>query len=347
MMIDFNNKKILVTRLKFIGDIILTTPLIKTLKMNFPSSEIYYMAEKESSALLQRNPDLSGIIPLDFSISMYEYIKFIFNLRKEKFDIVIDLFGNPRSALLSYLSGAPVRIGGDFKGRGRLFTHRISESDERRDQIMYHLGFIENFGIKTLYKKTKIYLSSHEEENALKILSDTGLDIRSRMIGIYPGATWPAKRWFPEKFAALADLIFSRLDAQVVFFQGAHDDKIIEEIKAKSYRSHFYPGTFDLRTTAALISDMDAFISNDCGIMHIAPAVDTKTVGLFGPGEEDIWFPYHREQGHAAIRKDIWCHPCHLDFCDRMDCWKLMEAGEIVDTVDHLLKMKKPTRIIE
>ena len=157
--INFENKKILITRLKFIGDIVLTTSLIKTLKMNFPSSKIYYMAEKEASTLLARNPDLSGLIPLDFSMSNLEYLKFIFRLRKHKFDIVIDLFGNPRSALLAYLSGAKVRIGGDFKGRGKLFTHRISETGKRQNQIDYHLGFVERFGVHNLYKKTKIFLN--------------------------------------------------------------------------------------------------------------------------------------------------------------------------------------------
>ena len=340
VMIDFSNKKILVTRLKFIGDVVLTTPLITTLKINFPSSEIFYMAEAETSTLLQRNPDLSGIIPLDFKLSSWEYLKFIHRLRKEKFDIVIDLFGNPRSALLSFLSGAKIRIGGDFRGRGRLFTHRIREHQERRDQISYHLGFIENNEIKNFYKKTKIFLTPSEEEAALKILTETGVDIKSRMIGIYPGATWPAKRWFPEKYAALADLLFSRLDAQVIFFQGKNDEKIIQQIIAESKRSHFYLDTHNLRITAALIDSLDLFISNDCGLMHIAPAVGTKTIGLFGPGEDDIWFPYSREDGHVAIRKEIWCHPCHLDFCDRMDCWKLMEMGEILETAERLLKKK-------
>jgi lipopolysaccharide heptosyltransferase II len=339
-MIDFNNKKILITRLKFIGDIVLTTPLIKTLKVNYPTSQLFYMAEKEAISLLMHNPDLSGLIPLDFNISIIEYLKFINKLRKYKFDIVIDLFGNPRSALLTFLSGAKVRIGGDFKCRGKLFTHRISESDDRKDQISYHLGFIENFGVQSLHKKTKIYLNSHEQDNALKILTATGIDVKSRMIGIYPGATWPAKRWFPEKFALLADDLYRDLNAQVVFFQGIKDSDIIKEIIGKSNWNHFYLDPQNLRTTANLISIMDVFISNDCGLMHIAPAVDTRTIGLFGPGEEDIWFPYLKEDGHIAIRKDIWCHPCHLDVCNRMDCWKLLDISEVVEATGHVLKMK-------
>jgi len=337
-VINFNNKKILITRLKFIGDVVLTTPLIKTIKINFPDSKIFYLTEKEIATLLYNNPDLEEVIPLDFSMSFFRYLSFIHSLRKYNFDIIIDLFGNPRSALLSFLSGAKIRIGSNYGWRTKLFTHLICENDIQKDQISHHLSFVEDFSEVNSHRKTKIYLTSNEQEEALDFFSKYEIDIKSRMIGIYPGATWPAKRWFPEKFAILADLIFQRYDSQVIFLKGPKDNEIIEEIKSKAVKKHFYLDSFNLRRTAAIISSFDAFISNDCGLMHISPAVGTYTIGLFGPGEENIWFPYNKEDGFIPIRKDIWCHPCHLDFCDRMDCWKLLRIEDVLIALENILK---------
>jgi ADP-heptose:LPS heptosyltransferase len=206
-LIDSNNKKILITRLRFIGDIILTTPLIQTVKERYPNSFIAYLGEKDSVELLKNNPYIDKIIGLDFSLPLFQYIKFILDLRKEKFDIVIDLFGNPRSAILSFLSGAGIRIGGDFKGRGKLFTHRIKNSSEKQNAIEYHLNFVKTFGILPTTYHPEIFLKDEEISSAKNFLQAEGIDLNKKVIGIYPGATWPAKKWFPEKFAELADII--------------------------------------------------------------------------------------------------------------------------------------------
>jgi len=68
-------------------------------------------------------------------------------------------------------------------------------------------------------------------------------------------------------------------------------------------------------------------------LMHLAPAVGTKTIGLFGPGENDMWFPYNVEDGFISLRKNVPCHPCHLDYCDKLDCWKLLEVEEVLEKI--------------
>lgn len=330
-MINFENKKILITRLRFIGDIILSTPLVQTLKERFPASSISYLGEKGSVDVLKNNPYIDEIIPFDFNLKGFAYLKFLNELRKRKFDIVIDLFGNPRSAIFSFVSGARVRIGGDFRGRGRLYNHRINHKEFKGNQIDFHLNFINQFGVKPTTKDTKIFISNEELEKADSLLKENKIEPTNKLIGIYPGATWPAKRYFPEKFAELADKL--KNDFEVVFLQSKNDADIISQIKKFSQIKHIYFDPLQLREVAALISRFDILISNDCGIMHIGPAVETNTIGLFGPGENDIWFPYSEEKGHTALRKEIWCHPCHLDFCDRLDCWKLLEVDEIIKCV--------------
>jgi ADP-heptose:LPS heptosyltransferase len=101
-----------------------------------------------------------------------------------------------------------------------------------------------------------------------------------------------------------------------------------------------------LRELAAVISLCRAFVSNDAGPMHIAAAVGTPTIGIFGPGEEDIWFPYPAASGHRALRKDVPCHPCHLDFCNRpgegfMECMKLLTPAEVLAAVESALQLRR------
>ena len=101
-----------------------------------------------------------------------------------------------------------------------------------------------------------------------------------------------------------------------------------------------------LRQLAALYAAAEVVVSNDAGSMHIAAAVGTPTIGLFGPGEEDIWFPYDAAAGHTALRKDVPCHPCHLDVCTRegegfMECMKLLTVDEVTRAVEAALNRSK------
>jgi ADP-heptose:LPS heptosyltransferase len=98
-----------------------------------------------------------------------------------------------------------------------------------------------------------------------------------------------------------------------------------------------------LRQLAAVIAQCRVFVSNDAGPMHIAAALGVPTIGLFGPGEEYIWFPYSGEDGHRSLRKDVPCHPCHLDFCNRegegfMECMKLLKVEEVFEAVSCAMK---------
>jgi ADP-heptose:LPS heptosyltransferase len=291
--------------------------------------------------LLIGNPYLSGIIPFDYKLTNLDYLKFILNLRKNNFDIVIDLFGNPRGTLLTFLSGAKIRIGGAYKSRNKFYTNIINENQGINNQIERHLLFASCFGIKQNFVKTKIYLSDEEKTEAVNMLNNIGVDLNKNVVGIYPGATWQAKKWFPERFASLADKVKTTLCSQVLFFKSQEDTELISSIKEKTLSDHFYLDNYDIRTTAALLAFVNVFVSNDCGLMHLAPAVGTKTVGLFGPGENNMWFPYSLKDGCISLRKHVPCHPCHLDFCDKLDCWKLLEVEEVLEQIKHLLNFNQ------
>jgi lipopolysaccharide heptosyltransferase II len=333
--------RILLTRMKFIGDVVLTTPVIRSVRNAYPGAFIAYMGEREAVSLLEGNPCLDDIIPFDLSRpSVLEQTRIALLLRRRRFDLAIDLFGNPRSALVTRLSGARVRVGPDRKGRGRLYSIRVHDDGSPKSAIEFHTQALTAAGIPVSARTTELFPARAEREAVRLLLrhGDPFIDTARPLVGIHPGASWPAKHWLPERFAALADLLTERDGVQVLFTAGPRDADTIRAIRAHTGSRVRVVEHLSLRSLAALVSLCSAFVSNDAGPMHIAAAVGTPTIGLFGPGEENIWFPYDASSGHRALRADVPCHPCHLDFCNRegdgfMECMKLLTVGRVAAAV--------------
>ena len=330
--------------MKFIGDIVLTTPVIRAVRERYPNAHIAYLGEKGGVSLLEHNPHLNEILPYDFTKpDIIEQPRMMFALRRRKFDVFIDLFSNPRSAFLAYASGAPIRIGKDVRGRGNLYTHRIGDDGKPKTAVEFHYQYVRPIGVEPNRFRTEIFLTDAEIREAKIFLKWQDIDPERPIIGLHPGATWPAKMWQKESFADLIDLLNAKLGAQVVVTQGPNDKELISQISSLAVGKVTFLNPLPLRQLAAVISQFNVYVANDSGPMHIAVAVGTKTIGIFGPGEENIWFPYippyyDPAAGHIAMRHDVHCHPCHLDFCNRqgaefMECMKLLTVKEVFEEV--------------
>jgi len=334
--------------MRFIGDIVLTTPVIRSVRQACPDAYIAYMGDSAAVALLEKNPYLDEIIPYDYSeAAMLEQPRVAWILRRRKFDLFIDLFGNPRSALLTYLSGAETRVGPDRKGRGSLYTIRVRDDGRPKTAIAFHNQYIKAAGIEPCASRTEIFLSHQEcEEGRAEIaraLSDPSFRNPARpVVGIHPGATWSAKKWFPERFAGLADAIRERHQIPIVMTAGPKDAASVDAVRRAVHVPVVLIPELPLRRLAAVIAGCSAYVTNDAGPMHIAAAVGTPTIGIFGPGEDDIWFPYSHDDGHTALRKDVPCHPCHLNVCNRggdgfMECMRLLTVDRVLAGVEKVL----------
>jgi ADP-heptose:LPS heptosyltransferase len=149
-------QRILITRMKFIGDVVLTTPIIRSVRNAYPDAYIAYLGEKNAVSLLEHNPNLDEIVPFDFSRpTIFEQPRVVFQLKRRKFDIAIDLFNNPRSALFTYLSGARVRVGAERKGRGKLYTVQVKDDGTAKTAIEFHNQFIRAIGIEPTSSRTE------------------------------------------------------------------------------------------------------------------------------------------------------------------------------------------------
>jgi lipopolysaccharide heptosyltransferase II len=308
----------------------------------YPEAHIAYLAEREAASLLEHNPHLDEIIPYDSKKNVLSQLLFYRRLRNRKFDLAIDFFGNPRTALLAYATGARVRVGLDGRTRSGLYTHRIKDDANPKTAIQFYFQFLQALGVKPGSTRTEIFLTEDERREARIFLQWNGVDIARPIVVLHPGASWPAKVWPPDRFAQLADQVIARLGAQIVLTKGPKDHQIVSDVSRRCVGNVKVLDALPLRQLAAILSHARVCVANDSGPMHIAVAVGTKTIGIFGPGEENIWFPYDSSAGHIALRRDVWCHPCHLDFCDKqgdeyMKCMSLLEIDEVFRAVEGRL----------
>ncbi len=337
--------RILISRLRFIGDVVLTTPVIKALKQQYPEAGLYYLAEARPASVLAHNPHLEEVIVLPEELlpgkavltRCIEQVRFLRSLRKREFDLAIDLFGNPRSALLTLATGARYRVGYDVRGRGRAYNVKIRRSASPRVLDAY-LDAVRTIGVTAGDDRTEIHYSAEEAKWADNWLDERGIRTTRPMVALNPGASWPAKTWSAERYAELAKGLIERLNATVLLVTVPGQREAIAGLRELAGHSCPVVETDSLTRLAALIDRCDLYISNDCGPMHIAVAVGTPTIGLFGPSRPEIWFPYSKEEGHVALRAETdTC--CGRDFCIRpTPCIESIPPRKVLDTAESLLE---------
>ena len=331
-------KNILVTRLRFMGDIILTTPLLAALRHNYPDANISYLGETPYLSLLENHPCVDTLLPLNRS-SFNRSAHLYFGLLTKKYDLAIDLYGNPRSAFLTWLSGARIRIGGDFRGRRYFYTMPIKNDGTVKTAVQFHLSYLAPLDIEWTTTTTRIYPTDDELQWADNYLLENNYHPEKTIIGIHPGATWPAKKWLPDRFAQVANQL-AHEGHQVLFTMGPGEEDLIANVLSHCRFPVFRPRVLSLRQLAALLQKMTLYIANDCGPLHLAPAVGTPVIGIFGPGEPEIWFPYGKEDGHRLVFHEVDCSRCHRDFCEKMECMKSIRVSDVMNAIKDSLQQR-------
>lgn len=328
--------KILVTRLRYLGDVILTTPAVAALKERYPGAEIHYLAERPYADILEGNPSLSGVI--GSSRGGARALETIARLRKSRFVAAIDLFYNPRSALMLYLSGIPVRAGGSRRLRRKLYTTLFSVPAGTRSAVMHHAEALRVFDVEPRDTLPRVYLSA-EERSAGRLLLERTLGIAKgeRAIAAHPGGTWPSKRWAPESFGRLAALARERLGAKTVLIAGPGEERVAETVRAAAAGAAEVLPLAGVRSVASVIASCGAAIANDGGILHLAVALARPTVGVFGPTEPDIWFPYEGQGPYSLVTHRAECAPCHRHRCESLECLASITPEEVFERLERVL----------
>lgn len=340
--------RVLVTRLRRIGDAILSLPVLDALREAFPACSIDFLAEEGPAQAAVGHPAVDRVLVLDRTLHsiLPASPRMLWRLRARGYDWVIDLYGNPRSAALAAWTGARVRVGPARRGRRHLYTHALPPAALPLSAVLHHLRALEALGIQPRPRAPRIALSQGEREQGRARL-DHVLPPGSPRVGIHPGNRWPAKRWPEERFSALARAV-PRLGARPVVLAGPGEEALARRIAEGTRGREGAPvlAGLPLREYWSVIAALDALVTVDGSPLHAGPAVGTPTVGILGPTEPEIWFPYLAEDGHQLLSKEIWCRPCHRHECARMDCLDWISVGDALQAVSRALAHGGGTRAI-
>lgn len=328
-------KKILIIKLRGIGDVVLSTIVFDSILSNFPGASIDFVTDPPSVKWLQNLEFLSKVYSFDRK-STFNRIKLASDLRKQKYDLVLDLFSNPASAQLTFASGAKYRAG--FPYRGRRYAYNLFGPPERDKyhSAQLHLEFLKNIGIKV--NKSKLYYSLDNSDitYANKYFKDNQLN-NKLVVGILPGGGWASKKCDPIKFAEIADAVNEKYKSTIIILWGPDDKKDSLEIQNLMKNESLLAPPSTISEMAALQSKCSVIIANDSGPMHICAAVGTPVLGLFGPTNPRMQGPFGDQ--HEWIQKDdLDCIECNLLQCPRNhECFFELDINQILKKVDTLL----------
>jgi lipopolysaccharide heptosyltransferase II len=360
--------KILVINPFGIGDVLFSTPVVSALKKKFPGCYLGYICNRQSAPILENNPDIDRLFFFsrgDFKKikkqSFWAYltalIKAFFELRRLKFDLVVDLSMVSQYSFMLRLAGVRQIAGFDYKPRGRFLHKKIQvKAFENKHVIDHYADLLTLIGINDFQRELKLYLAPEDQKWAGQFLQEKNIENDDLLIGVAPfgGLSWGKdaqnKQWPVDSYAEVIKSLIDSHKAKVVFFGTKNDlsqKNILDQIVGKKKYVNAI-GKTSLSQLAALIDRCDLFISNDSGPMHMACALNKNTVSVFGPVNEKVYGPVGDSAQHIIACADIDCRPCYKDFkkpeCDRMDCLRLLDKEKVLSLVQRALSGLKKTR---
>lgn len=321
-----------------IGDVLFSTPLVSAVKERYPGCYIGYICNIRTRDILETNPEVDEVFVFERdeyralwkkskTVALRKLFNFWKEIKKRKFDLLLDLSLGREYALLSCLVGIRVRRGFDYKSRGRFLTHRIPfDSFDDKPVAEYYLDLIQ-----TRSSFSTVLVPTAEEVNYIdNFLKKAGVKEQDVLIGIAPGggASYGSKkahykRWPQQRFAGLTAKI-AKYGPRPIILWGPGEEKLVEGIKDKIGPDLLISPETSIRKMAALMKRCKLVICNDGGMLHIAVSQDVPTVSIFGPTDEKVYGPYPVSKKHAVIKSDSGCRPCYKRFklpdCDTKKC---------------------------
>lgn len=328
-------KKILIIKPRGIGDLILSTIVLKNLKTDFPESEIHYLTEKFAAPVLFHNQFVSKIFV--FGKTLKENLKLIFALRRENYDLIFDFYSNPRTAQFTFITKGKLKVGYNKRGRNYAYDVKIELTDPNLHSALAHLEFLKALKISHSFEEIIYNISAEEEIFAEKYFQENNLN--ESIIGIIPGGGWSSKRCEPEKFVEICKEINKKWDNKFLILYGDEDFSDAKEIyNSIPEISHLAPKT-TIREMVALISRCKAVIANDSGPMHLASAIGIPTIGIFGPTNPAAHRPFGPE-GYWVRNEKLDCIQCNLRECpSNHECMKELDVQLIIDKLSQALNI--------
>jgi len=371
------NAQILIIKMAGIGDLLLATPALRALRETYPHAHIDLLVTPDSAGILNGWQVIDRIIVLDKYLFDYpqQFLTRPHNLLRLKplwrdlrdghYDAVLLLhhltlpFGRLKHQLLLRATGAQWRVGLD-NGHGWFLNVRVKDNGfGAMHEAEYYLAVAGAVGAKTKDKRLVVPLSEADHRQAWQLLyeHETPQNIRHPIIAMHPGSGGysTARRWAPERFAQLADTLYSGVGGQLLLLGGPEEAELHQHIIDMMHSEmpvRSMAGRGSIKVTAALLEQVDLFIGNDSALVHLAVAAGTPTVAIFGLTNAQAWGPFADEKaGQQAliVRLNLPCMPCFYrghnlgtpEGCATRDCLALLGVDPVATAARRLLTKTK------
>ncbi len=354
-------KHILIVNTFGIGDVLFTTPLIRNIKENLPGCFLSYVCNDRAKGVLANNPYLDKIFVFEKDYfrnlaklsrlkCFREFLLFLNRLRREKFDLALDLSLSGKVSFFLWLLGIKKRVGFNYKNRGWLLTDKIPiDGYTGKHVVEFYLEILNRLKFKISSVNLEIFLGEAEKKWKEDFLKNNGISERDLLIAIIPGggASWGKdagfKHWPACRYAEIADKCIEKFKAKIIIFGDYQDseacNRAYEAVKGRAIQ---LCAKTDLGQFAAMLARCNLVITNDGGPLHLAVAAGAKTVSLFGPVDERVYgpFPYDPNK-HRVVKKEFNCRPCYKKFkladCVKRVCLEDINSADVLKAVEELI----------
>jgi lipopolysaccharide heptosyltransferase II len=340
-------EKILVVQTSFLGDVVLTTPLLAGIRRCLPKSHIAVLCTPRGKEILEGSPDVDEIIPLEKKrdggrrASLWRTAG---ELRARKFDLALSPHKSFRTALLLFLAGIPRRIGFRQSAGWFLYHERVNRDASRHD-VERNLSLLGALGVdpRASGGAPRVVPTPAAREAVGRVFRSLGINGGGMIFGVNPGSVWPTKRWTAEGYAELIVALRRKYGAEIVLFGGPDDREIVERIlELSGHAGLSLVGRIGLGELGAAVERCRVFITNDSGPMHVAVGLGVPVAAIFCATTPSLGF-YPYDANSLVIEKALSCRPCSAHGGRRCplgteDCMRMIRAEDVLAGVERLLE---------
>ena len=328
---SFNPKNILVITLSNLGDAVLTTPVVAGLRGHFPGAEISVLAGERSVDLFQGHDWVRRVYIYDKKVSLKKKLDLISDLRKERFDLAVDL----RHSLFPILIGAK-RWNPLFQwGEERTSAHAVEE----------HLSVLNKLNIFSNFNNSFPFFNAKDLNDASALFRTHGIRFDDPFMVMSPGARSHLKRWDPNRFAQLAKALHRQCECPSVLVGDQSESAVCDQVAEGLGGAVLnFSGQTTVRQCAAILGHARLVVTNDSASLHLADQQKTPTVAIFGPTDEKRYGP--RGAFSRVVRRNLFCSPCGLAQCPyRHECLENLSFEEVFRSCVDVLHEEKTVAV--
>ena len=347
-LMDVSPRRILVVKLSSLGDIVHSLPAVAALRKRFPSADMSWLVKLQWASILEGNPDVDEVLPVD--VSWQNWPRLIRDLRQRQFDLVIDFQGLFRTGLLGLFSGARMRVG---FARAReaapwMYTHRVTLPGEQESswRLLAIHAVDRNLAIARFLGADISRPIFHfpglvEDEKFIRgLLLEAEVEDHTQLIALAPWSRSALKSWPLSRFVELAEKLMGSTKLRVVVLGGPSELASANEFRRlQSQGLVNFVGKLSLRQLPVLLRRMNLVIGNDSSLIHLAAGVETPVLAILGPTEPQATGPYPLSR-HSVRRTELPCSPCGQRTCRNpiyLECLHAISVSSVLEAMQEIM----------